>query len=264
MSLSKSKDILTEVDESGLLVVTLNRPEKNNAMRLDMWRELGEIFSAVEKAVEVHGVILTGAGGNFCSGADISEFDDVRSTPEQGMEYDRINDEAVLAIRDCPKPVCAAISGYAVGGGMSLALACDFRVSETTAKMGITAGRLGLVYSIMDCSLLMEKVGLTNSKRILMGSDIFDYKMAKSLGLVDFSAKENALVSAREVLAPMMRNAPLSQAGNKAILNAIAVGAQDVKRNELEQLISEAFDSEDYLEGRRAFKDRRQPNFKGY
>ena len=258
-----SQDIATEVDGKGIMTVTLNRPGKKNAMCLAMWRRLGKIFRDGSADVEITGVILTGAGGNFCTGADISEFDEIRATPEQGMEYDRINDETVLAIRDCGKPVYAAISGYCVGGGMSLALACDFRVAQPDARMGITAGRLGLVYSLMDCQLLMEQIGLKSAKRILLGADIFNIELAQSLGLVDTLAKTDAVATAREQLHVMAHNAPLSQAGNKAILNAIADGSATERRAELEGLISESFGSEDYIEGRKAFAERRPAQFRG-
>ncbi|MDB6178409.1 enoyl-CoA hydratase-related protein [Paracoccus sp. Z330] len=258
-----SQDIVTEVDDKGIMTVTLNRPGKKNAMRLAMWQRLGEIFREASAKAGITGVILTGAGGNFCTGADISEFDDVRATPEQGMEYDRINDETVRAIRDCGKPVCAAISGYCVGGGMSLALACDFRVASSGARIGITAGRLGLVYSLMDCQLLMEQVGLKSAKRILLGADIFDLELARSLGLIDLLAGADADARARKLLHQMACNAPLSQAGNKAILNAIADGSIAERRQELERMISASFGSEDYAEGRKAFAERRPAHFKG-
>jgi len=258
-----SQDITTEVDPLGIMTVTLNRPDKKNAMRLSMWQRLGEIFREASASSEIRGVILTGAGGNFCTGADISEFDDVRATPQQGMDYDRINDETVLAIRDCGKPVCAAIRGYCVGGGMSLALACDFRIAALDARMGITAGRLGLVYSLMDCQLLMEQVGLKSAKRILLGADIFDLDVAQALGLVDTLAQADVVACSLEFLSTMAKNAPLSQAGNKAILNAIADGSVARRRDELEGLISASFGSADYVEGRKAFVERRPAQFHG-
>ncbi len=261
--MKSAQEIIIEVDEMGVMTLTLNRPEKKNAMRLEMWRNLGEIFRNASDNLEITGVVLTGAGGNFCTGADISEFGEVRATPEQGMEYDRINDETVMAIRDCGKPVYAAISGFCVGGGISLALACDFRIATPDARMGITAGRLGLVYSLMDCSLLMEQVGLKNAKRVLLGADIFGLELAQKLGLIDTFAETEAARKAQEILHEMASNAPLSQAGNKAILNAIADGSVSRRREELEKLISDSFGSEDYIEGRKAFLERRPPSFRG-
>ncbi|GGO53630.1 Enoyl-CoA hydratase/carnithine racemase [Roseovarius pacificus] len=256
--------ILQELDDQGILTITLNRPAKKNAMSLAMWRALGEIFAKAGENSAVRGVVLTGAGGSFCTGADISEFDTVRATAEQGIEYDRINDETVLAIRNCPRPVCAAISGYAVGGGLSLALACDFRVAGKDAKMGIPAGRLGLVYSILDCRILTERIGTTASKRILFEGDIFGCERACELGLVDQLTDGEAVATARAWLGALAANAPLSQAGNKAILNALADGSVETRKAELEDLIKAAFDSEDYLEGRRAFAERRPARFVGF
>lgn len=263
MTDEKDAHILRELDQQGILTITLNRPEKKNAMSLAMWRSLNEMLAEAGKDRSVRGLVLTGAGGNFCTGADISEFDEVRATAEQGMEYDRINDETVLALRNWPRPVCAAISGYAVGGGLSLALACDFRVAGEDARMGIPAGRLGLVYSILDCRILTERLGTTASKRILFGGDIFDFGTARTLGLVDRVAEEGALATARSWVGELSSNAPLSQAGNKAILNALADGSADERRAELEGLIEAAFDSEDYVEGRRAFSERRPAKFVG-
>src|SRR5260370_13838087 len=108
--------------------VTLNRPSKRNAVSLAMWRRLGEIVAGFGRGSEVRAVILTGAGGNFCAGADISEFATVRADAAMGKVYEDAADGATRALRDCPLPTIAAISGYAMGGGCGLALACDFRV----------------------------------------------------------------------------------------------------------------------------------------
>lgn len=264
MTNGKNAHILRELDEKGILTITLNRPAKKNAMSLAMWRDLGEMLMKAGEDPAVRGLVLCGAGGNFCTGADISEFDEVRATAEQGMKYDRINDETVLAIRNFPRPVCAAVSGYAVGGGLSLALACDFRVVNRDAKIGIPAGRLGLVYSILDCRILTERIGTTASKRILFGADIFGFETAVELGLVDRSSDGEAVTDAQSWLGTMAANAPLSQAGNKAILNALADGSADDRKTELESLIEAAFNSDDYIEGRRAFAERRRANFMGH
>lgn len=263
MTNGQNAHILREQDDQGILRITLNRPSKKNAMSLAMWRDLGKMLVDAGQDPAVRGLVLCGAGGNFCTGADISEFDEVRATAEQGMEYDRINDETVLAIRDFPRPVCAALSGYAVGGGLSLALACDFRVVNRDAKIGIPAGRLGLVYSILDCRILTERIGTTASKRILFGADIFGFETALELGLVDRPSDGDAVADAQSWLGTMAANAPLSQAGNKAILNALAEGSAEGRKTELEGLIEAAFNSEDYIEGRRAFAERRPTNFVG-
>src|SRR6185312_10744513 len=126
-------DIEVAVDGNGIAVVTLNRPQKRNAVSLDMWLALGDIFTDLGARDDARVVILTGAGGNFCAGADISEFPQVRFDVESGRAYEQAGEVATLAIRDCRKPTIAAISGYAIGGGCGLALSCDFRVADRSA-----------------------------------------------------------------------------------------------------------------------------------
>lgn len=247
----------------GIAVVRIVRAEKRNALAMAMWKALTAAFRRLGEDDGVRCVILVGDGGHFSAGADISEFPEVRANAEQGVAYDRINDETTLAIRDCPKPVIAAISGNAVGGGLGLALACDFRVADSSARMGITAGRMGLVYSLIDSSLLAERVGVTKAKQILFSSAIVEIDEAERLNLVDRRAVTDALEEATRLAEVFARNAPLAIAGNKAVLNAIGDGTARARKEELENHIVAAFNSADYNEGQRAFAERRAPAFKG-
>lgn len=253
-----------EVDGRGVALVTIRRPDKRNALALSMWRTLHQVFTAASADPAVRVVILRGEGAHFCAGADISEFDTVRSDAEQGRAYDAINDAAMIAIRDCEKPTIAAMSGYSVGGGLGIALACDFRVADATVRAGIPAGRLGLVYSILESSLLAGRVGATRAKEILFTGRLSALEEAMRVGLVDRSAEEgSALATAHAFAQEMLAAAPLSIAGNKAIVEAVARGEAHQRADELEQLIARAFDSADYAEGRRAFAERRDPVFRG-
>lgn len=259
----RHENLLCAVDETGIALVKINRPEKRNALSLAMWRALGGVFSAAAQDPSIRCVILSGGGGHFSAGADISEFGEVRAGAEAGRAYDEACDRATLLIRNCPKPVIAAVSGVAVGGGLGLALACDFRVADSTARMGIPAGRLGLVYSIVDSSLLSERIGTTKAKEVLFTSRIFDIEYATRLGLVDRVAASDVVETARAFAAEIIGNAPLSIAGNKAILNAISAGTAAADADRLQGLIDAAFDSRDYMEGQRAFAERRPPRFEG-
>ncbi len=255
--------IACEVGDDGIATVTIRRPDKRNALALSMWIALGAVFRALGADGAVRAVILAGEGGHFSAGADISEFPQVRADAQAGLAYDRINDEATVAIRDCPRPVIAALSGYAVGGGLGIALACDFRVADRTVRTGITAARLGLVYSILDCSLVARCVGVTAAKEILFSGEIFGADDALRLGLVDRLVEEDAMAAARAFAERLAAGAPLSHAGNKAIVNAIADGTVHHRHGELERLIARAFDSEDYAEGQRAFAQKRPARFVG-
>ena len=261
----KSDDprIICDLDSAGVGIVQIARPEKRNALSSSMWRALHGVFRASSANKSIRCLILTGFGGHFSAGADISEFADIRANAEAARKYDEICDMATLAIRDCTKPVIAALSGITVGGGLGLALACDLRVADETIRIGIPAGKLGLVYSLLDCTLLVERIGVSKAKEILFTARIFGFEDAMRLCLVDRAAKKDALSTARELAAEIAGNAPLSVAGSKAILNAVSGGTAIAREDELRKLIDAAFDSADYAEGVRAFGERRAPRFSG-
>lgn len=247
-----------------VVTVTLNRASKRNAVSLAMWRRLTEIFSGFSHVDDVRAVIVTGAGGHFCAGADISEFPTVRANAAMGEIYEDAADSATRALRDCPLPTLAAISGYAMGGGCGLALACDFRIGDASTRMGIPAARLGIVYGPLDCSLLLRQVGLANAKRVLFAGRAFELADCRALGLLDMVAEEgSALDAARAYAADLSGNAPLSIAGAKLVLEALAAGNADAREHEIAKVIAHAMNSEDYREGGRAFTEKRAPRFIG-
>ena len=250
------------VSDTGVAVVTFNRPEKRNAVSLAMWRDLESIFRDLA-ARNVRAVILTGAGGNFCAGADISEFPTVRADAEAGRIYEEAAEGAARAIRDFPRPTIAAISGYGVGGGCGLALSCDFRVADSSSQMGIPAARLGIVYGPLDCELLYRQVGLANAKRILFSGQFYDLADCVRMGLVDFQTGGDALQAAHAFAEELVAGAPLSQEGAKFILEAIDAGAVAAREDEINGLIDRAMNRADYREGGRAFLEKRKPVFVG-
>src|SRR6185295_2590743 len=203
------QDIVVSCETSGVATVSLDRPAKRNAVSLAMWRRLGEIFAELGGRHDVRAVILTGAGGHFCAGADISEFASVRADAQSGRLYEAVNEATTLALRDCCKPTIAAISGYGMGGGCSLAMACDLRVGDASTRMGIPAARLGIVYSTLECDLLYRQVGLANAKRVLYCGRPFTSEECAALQLIDVLAP-NALAQARALAEEIAQNAPLS------------------------------------------------------
>lgn len=255
-------DIVLSVAD-GIARVRLNRPEKRNALSLAMWRRLTAIFTGLARDGEARAVILTGSGGNFCAGADISEFAEVRADVEAGRRYEEATEEATLAIRDWPGPTIAAISGYAMGGGCGLALACDIRVGDSSAKMGIPAARLGIIYGVLDCSLLYRQVGLANAKRVLYAGRPFGFDECVRMGLLDITAEADALSTARDLALSLAENAPLTLRGSKLILEACADGSAGSRTDEIAAVIDRGIASADYAEGRRAFVEKRKPVFVG-
>ncbi|BBK33151.1 enoyl-CoA hydratase/carnithine racemase [Stella humosa] len=258
-----AEDIIV-AEEDGVAVVTLNRPAKRNAVSLAMWGRLRDTFERLGTDANVRAVILTGAGGNFCAGADISEFATVRADAAMGEVYEATADAATRAVRDCPRPTIAAVSGYAMGGGCGLALACDFRLADMTAKMGIPAARLGIVYGPLDCGLLLRQVGLANAKRVLYAGRAFELADCREMGLVDMVAETGtALEGARAYAGQIAANAPLSIAGAKLVLEALADGTAAARAHEIDGVLAHAMDSQDYREGARAFVEKRAPRFTG-
>src|SRR3954462_13225457 len=228
-----------------------------------MWRGRGRLFTELNARDDVRAIILTGAGDHFCAGADISEFSKVRHDVASGRIYEEYGEAASLAIRDACKPTIAAVSGYAIGGGCGLALACDFRIADRTARMGITAARLGIVYGTLDCELLYRQVGLANAKRVLFSGQHFAIDDCVDMGLVDMVATEAALTAAQAYAAAIAANAPLSVAGSKLILEAIAAGTAEARETQSAAVIDHARTSSDYREGALAFVEKRRPNFTG-
>jgi len=257
------KDAILVSVSGGIATVTLNRPEKRNAVSLAMWRRLSAAFAELAERDDVRVLILTGAGGHFCAGADIAEFKSVRFHADSGRAYEAVNAAAIIALRDLSKPTIAAVSGYGVGGGCALALAADVRVGDTSTRMGIPAARLGIVYGELDSSLLLRQVGLANAKRVLYSGRHFDASDCAAIGLIDIMAPGTALQGAHDLAAEIVEAAPLSLAGAKRVLEALAAGAAAERHGEISAIIERAMDSADYREGTRAFLEKRRPVFTG-
>lgn len=243
-------------------VVSLNRPEVRNAVTLNMWRELAGIFSRLAGDDDVRAIVLTGSGADFCVGADVTEFDRIRENRDQSAAYEVSVDACSAAIAEVAKPVIAAISGYCLGGGCHLALACDFRFADPAAKLGIPSAKLSIVYGVKSVQRLLAIVGIANAKRMLYSGERYDAARAQSMGLVDEISDDvvSAAVAYAETLA---RNAPLSIAGAKFMLNGLSLGDGALDIAAAQRMIDLAADSEDFREGRRAFAEKRTPRFRG-
>jgi enoyl-CoA hydratase/carnithine racemase len=252
--------LVTRKDDIG--VVTLNRPEVYNAVTLAMWRELAGIFDRLGQDDAVRSIVLTGAGANFCVGADVNEFGDFRKDSDQSAAYEVAVDACSGAIADVPKPVISAISGYCLGGGCHLALACDFRFADATTKIGIPSARLSIVYGVKSVQRLLAIVGLANAKRMLYSAERYDAARALSMGLVD-DVSDGALGAATTFAVTLAGNAPLSMAGAKFMLNGLSSGSGALDVAVAQRLVDRAADSEDFREGSLAFAEKRPPRFRG-
>lgn len=255
--------ILIDRTDPAIAVVTLNRPKRRNAMTLAMWREMANIFTKLSSDEHLRAIVLTGAGGGFCAGADISEFPAVRATPEDGRNYEAAADLAQTAIADCTKPTIAAISGPCYGGGVGLALSCDFRVADETAYFAIPAARLSNVYGLVETRALFDAVGLAVAKEVLFTGRRYDCGEAVRVGLATHEAEGPARDFARALAASMHNCAPLTIKGTKIFLEALAHGRTAERKAAMHAVMDEALASEDYKEGVAAFAQKRDPVFCG-
>lgn len=256
-------EILLDRREGGIAVVTINRPAKRNACNQAAWRGIGSAFRDLVGDGGIRLGVLTGAGGHFCAGDDVLDFASVRDQAEDADAYRADIRESYAAIMAAPFPVIAAISGYCVGGAVSLCLACDFRIGTPDARFGIPPGRLGQVYPAEQCQRLATLVGLSEARRLLFTAEPFDAAHALRIGLLDAMADADPVAEATRFAAPMQDCAPLSIAGTKLIFNAIAAGRVEQEAAAIAAAIRRADASEDVVEGARAFAERRRPNFRG-
>lgn len=251
------------VERDGVLAtVRLNRPDRHNPVTFKMWQALETIFLDLAQDRELRGVVLTGSGKSFSAGADISDFEETRGTPEQGIAYEVAVDGACDAIAALGVPVIAAIRGYCFGGACHLAMACDFRFVAPDAKMAIPAAKLSIVYSARGMTRLIALVGISEAKRIFYTAAAFDAEHALQTGFAD-EVVADPVLAARAWLEGIAHLAPLSIAGSKAILDMAAMTDRPFDPARAHDVTWRALTSSDYGEGRAAFAEKRPPLFKG-
>lgn len=245
--------------------LVLNRPERRNALSAEMWRAIPALVQRFSDDVNVRSITLTGAGDEaFAAGADISEFAANRDDAEAARRYDAMTLDSFAALQGCRKPALAVIDGYCIGGGLALALACDIRIASNRSIFALPPARLGLAYPRAGLSQLLAAVSAASAKELLFTARRIDAAEALRIGLVQaVAAPASLLAEAQSSLAMIEANAPLSIAAAKGMVNALSGVLHAADPGQLQALADACFESDDYKEGRRAFLEKRPPNFSG-
>lgn len=242
-------------------VLRLNRPDKRNALNLSMWKRIIDLLAEAESDPAIRLLIVTGEGPSFAAGADIDEMKVVFDDPETADTIAEVTYQAQKALHRFPKPTIAMVRGACVGGGCGIALCCDLRFGDHSAKMGITPGKLGLVYSLADTKRLVDAVGASTAKDILYTGRIVGAEEAQNLGLLDRLVESETLeVEVQSFADQICAASQFSAEATKKITRMILDGAED-DTPETRSLFVDAFSGDDFREGFEAFASKRAPNF---
>lgn len=249
--------------DDDLAVVTIDRQDKLNALNAQVVRELGDAFAGLHDDEQVRGVILTGAGRKaFVAGADIGELATMSSV--SGVRVSRDGQRVFRAIERFPKPVLAAVGGYALGGGCELALACHLRVASESARFGLPEVGLGIIPGYGGTIRLARLIGLGRAIEMTLTGEMIDATRAREIGLVSsVSAPEALLDDAKTLLRRVTRNGPVAvRMALESIYRALDTPTPEALEHE-SSLFGLLASTEDMSEGMQAFLEKRKPRFQG-
>ena len=249
--------------QAGYLI--FNNPERHNAVSLEMWARTAEILDEFARDPDVRVVVVTGAGGKaFVSGADVSKFESERASQDATKVYNAAVEKANSSIYDFPKPTIAMIRGYCIGGGLGLAACCDLRIASDNSRFAVPAAKLGLGYGFPGLKRLIDIVGPAFAKEIFFTARQFDAEEVRAMGFLNRVLPADELEAYVKSYADTIAgNAPLTVKAAKFVANEVM--REESKRNTARcaELVEQCFASSDYIEGRRAFMEKRKPSFTG-
>ena len=261
---TKTDKMLARKD-GGVGYVIFNNPERHNAVSLDMWDATSRILEGFANDEEVRVLVLTGAGGKaFVSGADISKFESERATLEATRRYNASVEKAYTGIQQFAKPTIAMIRGYCIGGGVGLAVCCDLRICSDNSRFAVPAAKLGLGYSYAGLRRLVDVVGPAFAREIFFTARQFDAEEASRMGLINRVVPEAELEAyVKNYAETIAANAPLTVKAVKYIIGEVMKDESTRNLARCAELVEQCFASNDFIEGRRAFMEKRKPAFTG-
>ena len=248
--------------ENNVLTITVNRPDKLNALNKDVFTDLENVINEIETDHRIRAAIITGAGVKaFVAGADISEFSGLNK--DQAIAMAKRGQDIFFKIECCNKPIVAAVNGFALGGGCELSMACHFRIASENAKFGQPEVNLGLIPGYGGTQRLVQLIGKGRAMEMLMSGNMIDANTALQFGLVNYVVKQEELLSkARSILEMINSKAPLAVASCIKAANAVFDESKNGFELEVEEF-GKCFATEDMKEGVSAFLEKRKADFKG-
>lgn len=255
-------NIKVEVNDGNQLI-TINRPNKLNAINKETIAELSNAFSQGDKDPEVRVIIVTGSGEKaFIAGADISEF--AHFSVKEGKELAAEGQAKLFdLVANSSTPVIAAVNGFALGGGLELALACHVRIAATNAKMGLPEVSLGVIPGYGGTQRLSQLVGKGKAMELILTAGMMDAVEANKCGLVNQVVNQDELIETAYAMAKKMKkNSPMAQSSAIRSINAAYIDGVNGFQKEIDEF-GKCFGTEDFKEGTSAFLEKRRPNFKG-
>ena len=249
----------------GVGYIGLNQPDKHNAISFEMWQGIASTMDDFEVDDAVRVIVLAGEGGKaFSAGADISQFEKKRGSADAIEVYNAAVKLAQQKLSTVPKPTIAKITGYCIGGGLGTALCCDLRIASEDSKFGIPAAKLGLGYGYHALRPLVDLVGPSFAKEILFTARRFSAEEAYGMGLINRVLPRDKLDAfIKDYNETIAGNAPLTIKACKQVVAEIVKDAEERDLDLCQRLVDDCFSSEDYKEGRKAFMEKRKPNFRG-
>jgi len=246
-------------------IMTFNNPEKHNAVSFEMWEAAEKILDSFVANPDVRVIVLTGAGGKaFVSGADISKFDSERASEEAVQRYNTLVEKVYSRIYQMPKPTIAMIRGYCIGGGLNLAICCDMRYATEGSRFSLPAAKLGLGYGYNGLRRYIETIGPTATKEIFYTARQLSAAEAYRWNMVNQVVADDALeATVMELANTIAGNAPLTVATVKGCTIEILKDDADQDVAKCAAMVKACFASNDYQEGRKAFLEKRKPQFTG-
>ncbi len=246
--------------ENGIFTITVNRPDKLNALNYQTIQDIGHAIKEAESDSKIRGIILTGSGEKaFVAGADISEFSSYSTEEAKKLSAD--GHKVFNSIENCSKPVIAAVNGFALGGGCELAMSCHLRVASSNAKFGQPEVKLGVIPGYAGTQRLVQLIGKAKALELLMTADMIGAEEALQYRLVNYvTTPEHLMDKCRELMNKIMAQSPQAIRSVIRCVNAFYKDGVDGFQFEIDEF-GRCFGTQDFKEGVKAFMEKRKPDF---